>query len=68
MFYVYKTDKGFVQVKGLKLSITKSITSHWTNIGDAATWDRAIKKKYPTATLEEAILILKSDDINAKPF
>ena len=66
-FYTYCVDKKFIRVKDLKFSLTKSIISYWISKGDAKEWSRAIKKKYPNATLEEAVLILKSDS-DTKPF
>lgn len=58
-FFVYTIDKKFIRVKGLALSTTKSIITYWVNKNHALSWERAVKRKYPKAKLEEAVLILK---------
>ena len=62
LVYEIDTDK-FVTIntKNLKIGFTKNIdkAAYWTNKRKAKTWNRAIKYKFPNATLREVGFVLK---------
>lgn len=62
MFYVYVVGKFFITEKSLRLgkSVKCENARYWTNKGYALSWKDKILKKYPEATLEEAVLTLKN--------
>lgn len=63
MIYVFSDGVKFVNVKDMKLSITKNINkaAQWHSKKEAKTWESWIFKRKPTMKLRETVLILKEE-------